>query len=145
MFRYKNGHFKNNPPLTVEYQGYIVNFGDLSREVWNELGYNEAIPLTREPFVIYETKWVKGDDLIYREVVTSEVINEGAKVAARSEEIRVKRDALLVETDWTQLLDTTFVDEDMVLWQSYRQALRDVPQQMGFPLEVEWPEQPLVE
>lgn len=145
MFRYTNGHFRLNPPRTVEHKGYIVNFADLSREQWDELGYNEAIPYTREPYTNYETEWVKGDDLIYREVVVSETPDVNARVAAQSNELRSKRDALLTETDWTQLTDTTMDDEVTVLWQGYRQALRDVPQQQGFPLNVDWPEAPIME
>jgi len=36
---------------------------------------------------------------------------------------------------------TTIPDE----WKNYRQALRDVPQQAGFPNDIEWPEEPSTE
>ena len=58
---------------------------------------------------------------------------------------RNQRDRLLTETDWTQLADSPLDANATVIWQSYRQALRDIPQQPGFPLTIEWPEKPAVE
>lgn len=55
-------------------------------------------------------------------------------------EVRFKRDTLLSESDWTQLPDVPQSIKD--LWQPYRQALRDVPQQPGFPMDVVWPVPP---
>ena len=59
---------------------------------------------------------------------------------ARSAEVRKKRDALLTQSDWTQLPDATV--HDKLAWLSYRQALRDVPKQSGFPFNVDWPVTP---
>ena len=55
-------------------------------------------------------------------------------------EIRAQRDEMLKETDWTQAKDTP--DVVSVKWASYRQALRDVPQQAGFPDNIQWPVKP---
>ena len=54
--------------------------------------------------------------------------------------IRAERDALLVQTDWTQLPDVP--EPTREAWADYRQALRDIPQQEGFPHTVNWPEKP---
>jgi len=54
-------------------------------------------------------------------------------------EIRSQRDSLLKQSDWTQLPDAPV---DQSAWATYRQALRDVPQQSGFPDNVTWPEEP---
>jgi hypothetical protein len=54
---------------------------------------------------------------------------------------RAKRNALLAACDWTQLPDAPVADVSS--WQVYRQALRDVPEQPGFPFSIEWPESPL--
>ena len=56
------------------------------------------------------------------------------------DEIRTKRDALLVETDWTQLPDAPLSDDQKEQAREYRQMLRDIPQQDGFPAEIIWPE-----
>lgn len=53
---------------------------------------------------------------------------------------RAQRDALLDSTDWTQLPDVS--EAVAAQWISYRQALRDVPTQSGFPTSIDWPEVP---
>lgn len=55
-------------------------------------------------------------------------------------EVRAERDRLLAATDWTQLPDVPQATKD--LWAPYRQALRDVTEQPGFPHDIEWPEPP---
>ena len=52
--------------------------------------------------------------------------------------VRRKRDRLLSETDWMALSDNVLTEE----WAAYRQTLREVPQQIGFPFEVVWPVKP---
>jgi hypothetical protein len=49
--------------------------------------------------------------------------------------VRSKRDGLLSETDWMALSDVTMSDSIT----AYRQALRDIPSQSGFPFNVTWP------
>ena len=51
--------------------------------------------------------------------------------------MRVIRNSLLVTSDWTQLPDVPQKIKDS--WAVYRQALRDVPQQTGFPKNITWP------
>ena len=52
--------------------------------------------------------------------------------------VRSERDSLLAATDWTANTDVTMSDE----MRAYRQALRDVPSQAGFPNDVTWPTKP---
>jgi hypothetical protein len=59
--------------------------------------------------------------------------------AALSEKMRTERNLLLASTDWTQIADAPV---DQAAWATYRQALRDVPSQPGFPLDVDWPTKP---
>ena len=54
-------------------------------------------------------------------------------------EIREKRDDLLLETDWTQNPDVP--DATKAKWQTYRQALRDIPSQSD-PYNITWPTKP---
>ena len=57
----------------------------------------------------------------------------------KANEVRTHRDALLAETDWTQVADAPV---DAQAYADYRQALRDVPQQSGFPGDIDWPSKP---
>lgn len=64
------------------------------------------------------------------------------EAGALAGEIREKRDRLLKESDWTQGTDTPLCEETRAEWKGYRQELRDVPQQEGFPYTVVWPVAP---
>jgi len=52
-------------------------------------------------------------------------------------EVREARDLLIGKTDWSQCADIDQSTKDK--WVPYRKALRDVPQQAGFPFSVVWP------
>ena len=54
--------------------------------------------------------------------------------------IRYQRNKLLSESDWTQLPDVP--DSLKQVWATYRQALRDITSQSGFPQTVTWPTAP---
>jgi len=78
--------------------------------------------------------------------VTTAAQNEAAYKAAKDAEqatsVRTQRDEKLKESDWmvVKSLETQSVFSPE--WATYRQALRDVTAQSGFPWEVQWPEQP---
>ena len=55
------------------------------------------------------------------------------------DKVRAERNKLLDASDWTQVDDAPV---DKAAWATYRQALRDVPQQEGFPADVIWPSPP---
>lgn len=61
---------------------------------------------------------------------------------SRAEGVRERRDALLAECDWTQLGDVDLSSGSKSNFATYRQALRDVPQQSGFPDTINWPTRP---
>jgi hypothetical protein len=67
-----------------------------------------------------------------------------AEIAERTEakatEVREQRNQLLSACDWTQGKDIP--DSTSDLWAPYRQDLRDIPEQPGFPWDVTWPTQP---
>ena len=56
-----------------------------------------------------------------------------------ADEARKYRNALLTQSDWTQVADAPV---DQAAWATYRQALRDVPAQAGFPENIDWPAVP---
>jgi len=56
---------------------------------------------------------------------------------AKAIEVREARDLLISKCDWTQLPDVPQAIKDK--WVTHRKALRDVPQQAGFPFNVIWP------
>tara|TARA_R100000963_G_scaffold35018_1_gene31030 strand:+ start:751 stop:1032 length:282 start_codon:yes stop_codon:yes gene_type:complete len=52
--------------------------------------------------------------------------------------VRAERNGLLAETDYLALSDVTMSDA----WKTYRQNLRDLPAQSGFPNSVTYPNKP---
>ena len=68
-----------------------------------------------------------------------EAAYKASKDAQQATSIRGQRTIKLAESDWTQLPDSP-VDKDA--WAAYRQALRDITAQEGFPWDVQWPEMP---
>lgn len=58
----------------------------------------------------------------------------------KTEKIRIKRNRLLSESDWTQTFDAPLTAEERKGWAIYRQHLRDLPQQNDFPNSLIWPE-----
>jgi len=54
------------------------------------------------------------------------------------EQVRQYRNTFLAETDWWATSDRTMTDEQI----AYRQALRNIPEQSGFPNDITWPTKP---
>lgn len=59
---------------------------------------------------------------------------------AQAFEVRGQRNGFLANCDWTQLADAPV---DAAAWATYRQALRDISRQAGFPWDVQWPAPPV--
>lgn len=95
--------------------------------------------VSSEPYL--EDGWVytvtvvdKSDDEIAAE--------EAAKTDAAARSVRNQRNRLLAESDWTQVDDTPLTNTAKQEWAIYRQALRDITKQDGFPASITWPVQP---
>jgi hypothetical protein len=93
------------------------------------------------------TKWNLGPSFFDTEDaegnVTTAAENEAAyktaKDAEQAKSVRNSRTEKLKDSDWTQIADAT-VDKEV--WATYRQALRDVTKQTGFPWTIDWPVKP---
>ena len=80
-----------------------------------------------------------GIDVEFVEVPVPEVPDSALADRARQE-----RDRLLSETDFYVMPDYPSTEEDLKEVKVYRQALRDVPSQEGFPRSIDWPSKPHV-
>ena len=63
-----------------------------------------------------------------------------AKTDALALHARIQRDQLLKDSDWTQGKDIS--DTVSIPWAAYRDELRHVPEQQGFPTTITWPTPP---
>lgn len=76
-------------------------------------------------------------EAVIETVPTDQVQPYYDKVAYR---VRKERDNALAVTDWTQARDVVLPnDKD---WKTYRQSLRDITDQEGFPFTINWPTKP---
>ena len=102
--------------------------------VWEEL---KDVVAAYAPLAVWEA-----EETVFATVqvgASGEVdLSVAAPVADLAAQVRAERDLRLMQTDWIYLPDVT-PPEDIAAWKAYRQALRDVPQQVGFPGEVRWP------
>lgn len=87
------------------------------------------------PAVLIDGVWTQ-------QYIVSSLNSEQAdkKSAELAQIARATRNELIAQTDWTQVADVPQATKDK--YAAYRQALRDVPQQSGFPQNINWPEAP---
>jgi hypothetical protein len=87
------------------------------------------------------TKYILGP--IFTDGETTAAEQEAAykamKDAEQAKSVRASRTEKLKDCDWTQIADST---ADKTAWATYRQALRDITAQSGFPWAITWPDAP---
>ena len=69
---------------------------------------------------------------------------EADRLPGITAQARAQRDKLLLDTDWTQTLDAPIDEDTKAAYREYRQALRDITEQEGFPETITWPELPTI-
>ena len=82
---------------------------------------------------------VRGQWFTHYIAVTPDDKQKAAIDAQQGTSVRTDRNRRLAESDWTQLPDAP---ADKEVWASYRQELREVTSQAGFPWNITWPEVP---
>lgn len=90
------------------------------------------------------TKYILGPVFVDGETTAAE--QEAAYKAQKDAEFakaaRDTRDRLLAECDWMVVKSLESGQTVPAEWAAYRQALRDIPQQAGFPTSIDWPVKP---
>ena len=88
----------------------------------------EGTPILIED--VYYQNWIQSD------ATQSEI---DLRLSAKWEEVKLIRNEMLQECDWTQLSDIPTTTKE--LWQPYRQSLRDITSQSN-PFNIVWPDKP---
>ena len=129
QFPYTLGHLRRDHPNT-SFPKYVLDDVLASYNVFR-------VQNSAKPDYNTDTQFLQSDDaptLVDGSWVFGfTVVNKSQ--AAAEECIRMKRDGLLEETDWWAVSDRTRTAEQT----AYRQALRDITSQAGFPFSVTWP------
>lgn len=76
--------------------------------------------------------------------ITKEERNIVKTAEAMAAEVRARRDFLLRKSDYYLMPDYPATEDGLSEVKAYRQNLRSIPQQSGFPLDVTWPTKPEV-
>lgn len=95
---------------------------------------------TQKPSVDSYTKYAKDSAVLQKDGLWKQewnVVNLTQEQAEKN--VRDARNNLLSSSDWTQVNDAPV---NQTVWSTYRQELRDIPQQSGFPYNINWPTPP---
>ena len=133
-----------------EFRSYLLandgpTYETLTQEVADLLGVDVVFEGPQAQPTRYQTAYRDGVEQIGDKWFTKYSVadmDDEAKAnvnANQAKSVRDTRNQLLKDCDWTQLSDST---ADKAAWATYRQALRDIPSQNGFPYEIEWPKEP---
>lgn len=122
--------------IKYNYKGNQYDWlGDIRKVIWNEdrMVFGEWDEETKKHFGVTEVNIPEPEVPPY--VPTDEEL---------AERIRRERDEKLEETDFFVMPDYPSDPKDLEEVKTYRQSLRDITKQSGFPKDVTWPELPSV-
>ena len=83
-----------------------------------------------------------GQWVVTWEVATLSNNDIAERLASKSSDVRMERNQLLSQCDWTQASDSPLSTDDKAAWAAYRQSLRDLTSAAGFPFTMTWPTAP---
>lgn len=133
-----------------EYRTYLKahngpSYDTLTHDVAESLGVDVVLEGPQASPTRYQTAYRDGVEQIGGAWFTKYSVADidadaiASKDAEQAKAMREQRNTKLSDSDWTQLADST---ADKTTWAAYRQALRDLTKQSGFPWEVTWPDAP---
>lgn len=122
------------------------SYDQLTPEVMEAIGVDPIFEGPQAQPTIYQVSFRDGVEQIdgkwYTKYSVSDLDAEGIAVkdAEQAKSVRATRGEKLKDSDWTQVADAPV---DKAAWATYRQALRDITGQDGFPWTITWPTQPV--
>jgi len=130
-----------------EFRAMFPNVGQrpLIKDVLDEFGADVVLEGPQAQPTRYQIAFRDGvyqiEDNWYTKYSVADLDAEGIALrdAEQAKAVRSTRNALIAECDWTQLADSP---ADKEVWANYRQALRDLPSQEGFPWDMTYPTKP---
>jgi hypothetical protein len=117
----------------------------LSEELLNDFGADVVLEGPQAQPTRYQIGFADGveqlDGKWYTKysVVDMDADAIASKNAEQAKSVRKQRGEKLKDSDWTQVADAPV---DKAVWSTYRQTLRDITAQSGFPWEITWPDSP---
>ena len=149
----ENGIAVGNPILATNFKQLFPNVSfpkNLSPDDVEPFGYGlyefSSAPQASRYTKFEEVAATQDDQGVWRQTWGEIDLSEDEIAAVDLDQgklIRKERNSLLQECDWTQFNDSPLSEADKELWATYRDSLRDVPAQAGFPWDINWPELPV--
>lgn len=121
--------------VAIDESGRVKSAGIAPAESW--LTFQRVCGGTEVSIEVYNK--LKSGRFLYLDGVISPRPVDTAELTQR---VLTVRGRLLAASDWSQATDVPHAPDTLDLWRVYRQELRDLPAQAGFPLNVEWPTPP---
>ena len=121
------------------------SWGTTTNEVLENLGADVVLEGPQASPTRYQTAFADGVEQLDGKWYTKYSVAEmdadaiATKDTEQAKAMREQRGEKLKNSDWTQVADAPV---DKAVWATYRQALRDVTAQSGFPWTITWPESP---
>jgi len=118
----------------------------LTKDIINDLGGDVVFEGPQPQPTRYQVGFADGLEQIdgkwYTKYSVADMDQEAktAKDTEQAKAIRSQRADKLKDSDWTQVADAPV---DKAAWATYRQALRDITAQPGFPWDTQWPDAPV--
>jgi len=150
----ENGTIVRYPYTTAQLRSSNKNISfplEISNDLLAEFNMVQVI-VTGQPTYDSMTETVVQDTPVYSSernrweqqwsVVSLSAEEIEQKLAGQISTVRKQRNELLKSTDWTQVDDSPLTNIKKAEWALYRQALRDVTAQTGFPWTITWPDAP---
>ena len=140
----ENGVILEGPKtLPVSWRNYSV-LPYLSEEQLRDIGwlpyYFVEADLSQGPIITDPVVYIDSTKVTEYQQRRERTPEEDAEYISQvGDDVREKRNNLLNSSDWTQLPDSPV---DKTVWATYRDELRRIPEQAGFPLYVQWPVPP---
>lgn len=125
----------------VEATGHVMCWGRSPASMaMHELSKAGRVEITKSEYQSMMN--VRDDSIVFlSEGTVSAKLIERSSADLRADAIRL-RNVILASCDWTQAVDSPLDDDKKAAWRAYRQELRDLTKQPGFPDEdkITWPE-----
>jgi hypothetical protein len=120
-------------------------WGQTTEEILNSLGADVVFEGPQAQPTRYQVAFADGVEQVDGKWYTKYSVADmdadaiAAKDAEQAKSVRQQRGEKLKDSDWTQVIDAPV---DQAAWATYRQALRDITGQEGFPWTITWPTEP---
>ena len=140
QYPYTVGNLRRDNPNTsfskAIPENVLAQYGVYSVVLEDEPSYNERLQSVEQNLIpeLENNRWILKWSIIDKTATQIQEYDNN-----KASEARLERNFLLTSSDWTQLADAPV---DKTAWTTYRQALRDITEQDGFPNLIEWPVEP---